>query len=76
MTPRTVVKIGNAESSIQDFYNDNKNIRYSRIPIYSENQDNIIGIVLRTDILNAIIIGAGKDKLETIKRPVLLSKRS
>lgn len=76
MTPRTVVKIADAESTILDFYNGNKNIRYSRIPIYSENQDNIIGIVLRTDILNAIITGTGKEKLETIKRPILLSKRS
>lgn len=76
MTPRTVVKIADANSTIQDFYNENKNIRYSRIPIYSENQDNIIGIVLRTDILNAIITGTGKNKLENIKRPILLSKRS
>ncbi len=76
MTPRTVVKIADANSTIQDFYSENKNIRYSRIPIYAENQDNIIGIVLRTDILNAIITGTGKEKLETIKRPILLSKRS
>ena len=76
MTPRTVVKIANSESSIKEFYSENKNLRYSRIPIYSETVDNIIGIILRTDVLNAIITGTGNDTLESIKRPVLISKRS
>lgn len=76
MTPRTVVKIANAESSIEKFYNENKNLRYSRIPIYQESVDNIIGIVLRTDILNAVITGTRSNTLDSIKRPVLLSKRS
>lgn len=76
MTPRTVVKIANADHSIKSFYEENKNLRYSRIPIYSENIDNIVGIVLRTDILNAVITGTGDNSLNSIKRPILLSKRS
>lgn len=76
MTPRTVITLANGETLIQDFYTKNKNLRFSRIPIYAESPDNITGLVLKTDILEALINNRGNQTLDTIKRPVLVSKRN
>ena len=76
MTPRTVITIANSETTIHDFYTENKNLRFSRIPIYAESSDNITGLVLKTDILEALINNRGNQTLDTIKRPVLVSKRN
>lgn len=76
MTPRTVILHANAETTIQEFYSQNKKLRFSRIPIYTNSPDNISGLVLKTDILDAVINGLGNETLETIKRPVLISKRN
>lgn len=76
MTPRTVITSADCETTIQEFYTEHKNLRFSRIPIYAESPDNIIGLVLKTDILDALINNRGSQKLNTIKRPVLISKRN
>ena len=76
MTPRTVVKIANAATSIASFYNDNKTLRFSRIPIYDNSSDNIIGLVLKTDLLDAIINNNSEATLGSIKRPIILTKRN
>jgi CBS domain containing-hemolysin-like protein len=76
MSPRTVVKIANCTTSIEDFYNENKNLRFSRIPIYQKSSDNIIGLVLKTDILDAMINNKRNATLESIKRPIVLTKRN
>lgn len=76
MSPRTVVKTANCLTTVEDFYNENKNLRFSRIPIYQKTSDNIIGLVLKTDILAAMINNNGDAILESIKRPIVLTKRN
>lgn len=76
MSPRTVVKTANSITTIEDFYNENKNLRFSRIPIFQKTSDNIIGLVLKTDVLDAMINNNGTAPLETIKRPIVLTKRN
>ena len=76
MTPRTVVKMASNETSIEDFYEENKNLRFSRIPLYAETTDNIVGLVLKTDVLDALINNKGEQSLQSIKRSVLVTKRT
>ncbi|MGC9343204.1 MAG: CNNM domain-containing protein, partial [Bacteroidales bacterium] len=47
MTPRTVMVAADEEMKLIDFYKDKVFLAYSRIPIYSENLDNINGYVLK-----------------------------
>lgn len=47
MTPRTVVKMFDAETLLSDFPDD---FEFSRIPIYENEEDNIIGIAYKSDI--------------------------
>ncbi len=75
MTPRTVLKIADASQTIQEFFDENANLRFSRIPLYAENQDNINGYFLKDQLLEAIIRGKGNEKLASIKRDIIVTSR-
>jgi CBS domain containing-hemolysin-like protein len=76
MTPRTVLKSSDESQTIQDFFDENSNLRFSRIPLYEENTDNITGYFLKDQLLEAIIKGNGNKQLKEIKRPILVTKRT
>ena len=75
MTPRTVLKSADEEQTIQGFFDEHPTLRFSRIPIYAENPDNITGYFLKDQLLEAIIRGNGDQALKNIKRPILITKR-
>ena len=68
MTPKTVAFMGQKDETIEDFYKKNQPIRHSRIPIYGENRDDIIGLVLKDEILKKVADDDGKGTLVSIKR--------
>lgn len=70
MTPRTVVKVANQETNIQEFYNKNQRLQFSRIPIYAESKDHINGFVLKDEILSNIIKDNGQAPLKDIIREI------
>lgn len=76
MTPRTVLKSADEEQTIQAFFDEHPMLRFSRIPIYAEDSDNITGYFLKDQLLEAIIKGKGEQPLKNIKRPILVTKRS
>lgn len=70
MTPRTVtfsmnehITVGNAMAMLTEIGS------HSRIPIYSREPDNITGVVLRKDILQAAAEGKNKITLARFKHP-------
>lgn len=75
MTPRTVLKSANEEQTIQAFFDEHPMLRFSRIPIYQGNSDNITGYFLKDQLLEAIINGNGDKPLSEIKRTILVTKR-
>jgi CBS domain containing-hemolysin-like protein len=75
MTPRTVLKTADESKSIQSFFDENKTLRFSRIPIFSDNSDEITGYFLKDDLYKAIIDGNGAKELKTIKRAILITRR-
>ena len=70
MTPRTVVKAANQETIIQDFYDKNQRLQFSRIPIFAESKDHINGFVLKDEILSSIIRDNGQAPLRDIMREI------
>jgi CBS domain containing-hemolysin-like protein len=76
MTPRTVLKSSDESQTIQEFFDENPNLRFSRIPLYEGNTDNITGYFLKDQLLEAIINGNGNQQLKEIKRSILVTKRS
>lgn len=70
MSPKTVAKMANEESSLSDFYKENPEITFSRIPVYKDQSDNITGIVLKDDILIGLAEDKNDLKLKDIKKQV------
>lgn len=76
MTPRTVVLAAQESKSIGEFYEANKNLRFSRIPVFSETKDQISGFILKDDLLSSIINNKESNPLATIKRDIQIVTES
>jgi CBS domain containing-hemolysin-like protein len=70
MTPRTVVFADNEEITINDFFEKNDKIRFSRIPIYKDNIENITSYVLKDEIMQFIIEKKHSEKLKSLSREI------
>ena len=69
MTPRTVIFSLSESSTVETFFHKYDDIRFSRIPIYSDgNQEQMIGFVLRSDLLLAQSRGNTTTPLKTYCR--------
>ena len=75
MTPRTVIKTESENTTVADFFNKNINLRFSRIPVYADNTDDIKGIVLKDEIFKEMALENGSKTLADLKRPVILVNR-
>ena len=75
MTPRTVLETADQSQTITSFYNEHKNLRFSRIPVFKENPDEITGYFLKDNLLEAIIKGKGDETLASIRRDILITSR-
>jgi CBS domain containing-hemolysin-like protein len=70
MTPRVVVFAAEENTPIQELYESNKDIPYSRIPLYKEELDQITGFVLKDEFMEMIIEGKGDKPLSKIRRDI------
>jgi CBS domain containing-hemolysin-like protein len=75
MTPRPVMKIEEEGTSVQDFFTSNPNLRFSRIPVYKNEVQNVTGIVLKDDIYREMANDNHSKALAEIKRPVIIIER-
>ena len=73
MTPFSVMEIADEKMSISNFYKKNPNLVFSRIPVYSNDPNEIDGYVLKDKILESIINNKGDSELSKIKRPLIIS---
>lgn len=78
MTPRTVVFSLPEDQLIGDTIPTLAKQRFSRIPLYREDQEHITGFVLRSDILLAEARGQGQQSLSSLSRelPAVLPSTS
>lgn len=70
MTPKTVLIMGRETELLQDYYNENMPIRFSRIPIFRETRDDVTGIMLKDDLLQKLVEAKDDTPLKDIKREV------
>ncbi|NOQ27425.1 MAG: DUF21 domain-containing protein [Bacteroidales bacterium] len=70
MTPRTVVFADDEDITINDFFKKNDKIRFSRIPIYKDEIENITGYVLKDEIMQFIIEKKHNERLKSLNREI------
>jgi len=75
MTPRTVMKTENENTTVEEFFNKNLNLRFSRIPVFVDTEDNIKGLVLKDDVFKEMALDNGDKKLSELKRDIIIVNR-
>ena len=72
MTPSSVVTMAESSQTIREFYNSDDFAKFSRIPLYEEeNDDYITGYVLKQEILEKLAQDKFNIKLKDLARPIL-----
>jgi CBS domain containing-hemolysin-like protein len=73
MTPRTVVESASACQTISEFFEQNRDLRFSRIPLYEkDSRDHVIGYLLKDELLAKIVDGAAQDaELRELRRDII-----
>jgi CBS domain containing-hemolysin-like protein len=72
MTPRTVVQAAPATQTVAQFIEGNRDLRFSRIPLYEgESRDHVVGFVLKDEILGHMVDGQRDRPLSTFKRELM-----
>ena len=71
MTPRSVIFALEADATVEDVAAMFKPIRFSRIPVYDTNMDNIIGLTHRYKILEALSSDHHDMKIREITREII-----
>ncbi len=72
MTPRTVVKAATAAQSTGEFFAANRDLRFSRIPVYeNESLDEVVGYVLKDEVLAKIAAGESDAPLSFLRRDIV-----
>ncbi|ADD69365.1 protein of unknown function DUF21 [Denitrovibrio acetiphilus DSM 12809] len=70
MTPRTVVFALEEDLTVKEVLADNPDMTFSRIPVYSDDMDSILGFVLKSDLLLASHQGRSDVTLAELKREI------
>lgn len=73
MTPRIVVTAAPEEMTLREFFNANKRLPFSRIPLYKgESKENVSGYFLKQTLLSKLLEGRGNDSLATLRREIIV----
>lgn len=74
MTPRTVVFLASEEITLAEVVKQKDILKYSRIPVYKDNIDNVTGYVLKFDILEQLAASDDNEKLllKDIRRSIVI----
>jgi CBS domain containing-hemolysin-like protein len=72
MTPRVVVAVADEQLYLKDFLKNKDYLRFSRIPIFSGNDENISGYVLRQSVFEKLAEDQHELKLKDVKRDIII----
>lgn len=72
MTPRVVVAVADEDTTVVEFMQDKDYLKYSRIPIYHEETENITGYVFRQEVFEKLAEDNHDLKLKDIRRDIVM----
>lgn len=71
MTPRTVIFMLDETDKVKDVLEAHPELRFSRIPIYREQRDDVTGYVLKDELLRLAAEDQGEEPVGVLKRKIL-----
>ncbi|MBF0234310.1 MAG: DUF21 domain-containing protein [Desulfamplus sp.] len=72
MTPRVVLVTADANLHLKEFLINKEYLKFSRIPIYSEHRENIIGYVFRQKVFEKLAEDQHELRLKDIKQKIVI----
>ena len=73
MTPRTVVTSASEETELRVFFDENRKLPFSRVPLYEdESKDHVTGYFMKNALLSGLLRGQGRQKLKILKREIMV----
>ncbi|MFO8063019.1 MAG: CNNM domain-containing protein [Spirochaetia bacterium] len=72
MTPRTVAVAFHERTSVDTVARDKQSLRFSRFPVFSRDEHQLSGYVLKNDILLAAAEGRGEQSLRELRRDLVV----
>jgi CBS domain containing-hemolysin-like protein len=72
MTPRVVLAVADENLALQDFLKNKDYLKFSRIPVYSGNDENITGYVFRQKVFEHLAEDSHNLSLKEIKREIIV----
>jgi len=76
MTPRVVVAMADENIFLEDFMQNKDYLKFSRIPVYHENYENITGYVFRQTVFEKLAEGRKMMQLKELKRDIVIIPES
>lgn len=76
MTPRVVISSADQKMSLEEFLKGKEFLRFSRIPVYSDNEEQITGYVIRQNVFEKLAEDNTNLTLNDIKREILFVPRN
>jgi CBS domain containing-hemolysin-like protein len=70
------MKTVSEDMTVEEFFKENQHIRFSRIPVFQDEVDNITGLVLKDDIFREMANDNNTKRLTDIKRNIIVINRS
>lgn len=67
MTPRSVMVMADKNLTVEEYFQSRKTLVFSRIPIFNEKPDHLVGFVLKDKILEELAYGRKTTRLEELK---------
>ena len=72
MTPRVVVVVADEKLTLNEFLKNKDYLKFSRIPIYAEKEENITGYIFRQTVFEKLAEDHHNLKLKDIKRKIVI----
>ncbi|MFO8067838.1 MAG: CNNM domain-containing protein [Bacteroidales bacterium] len=76
MTPRVVMAVADEDLYLKEFLKNKDYLKFSRIPVYSGNEENITGYVFRQQVFENLAENKDRLKLKEIKREIVVVPNS
>ncbi|MFP4529577.1 MAG: CNNM domain-containing protein [Candidatus Kapaibacterium sp.] len=72
MTPRVVLAVADEDLKLKDFLKNKNYLKFSRIPVYSGDEENVTGYVFRQQVFENLAEGRREHRLKDIRRDILV----